>query len=170
MAQLVLTVIGDDRPGMVSELSGVVSEAGGNWLESQMSRLSGTFAGIVLVDVPEEQLAGFTAAATALPGLEVRVVAAGAPTGALGSRLHLHLIGHDRPGIVHLISETLANTGASIDELYTTTLEAPMAGGLLFEADAIVRLPERLTEDDLRHSLEGIANELMVDLDLEDAE
>ena len=46
---LVLTVIGDDRPGLVGQLSAAISKHNGNWLESSMSHLAGKFAGIVCV-------------------------------------------------------------------------------------------------------------------------
>lgn len=41
-----------------------------------------------------------------------------------------------------------------------------MAGGQLFEADAIVRLPVGMDIDELRDALEALALELMVDLEL----
>jgi glycine cleavage system regulatory protein len=53
---LVLTVIGDDRPGLVEQLATAISQHQGNWLQSSMSNLSGKFAGIVCVSVPETQL------------------------------------------------------------------------------------------------------------------
>ena len=55
MATLVLTVIGDDRSGLVSALSGVIADHGGSWERSQMARLAGKFAGIVLVAVPDDR-------------------------------------------------------------------------------------------------------------------
>ena len=51
---LVLTVISDDKPGLVEELASTIAENSGNWLESSMSHLAGHFAGIVHVSVPEE--------------------------------------------------------------------------------------------------------------------
>ena len=42
---LLLTYVGEDRPGIVQELSALVSAHGGNWL-SKMSRMGGRFAGI----------------------------------------------------------------------------------------------------------------------------
>ena len=36
---LVMTVIGNDRPGLVESVASIVAEHGGNWLESRMSRL-----------------------------------------------------------------------------------------------------------------------------------
>jgi len=66
MATFVLTVIGDDRPGLVSALSVPISAHGASWERSQMSRLAGKFAGIVLVAVADERLDALTADLTAL--------------------------------------------------------------------------------------------------------
>ncbi len=41
---LVMTVIGQDRPGLVDSVAELVAAHGGNWLESRMSRLGGQFA------------------------------------------------------------------------------------------------------------------------------
>ena len=48
MPRLVLTVIGDDRSGLVEALANVVTNHGGNWEHSQMAELAGKFAGIVI--------------------------------------------------------------------------------------------------------------------------
>ena len=44
----IITFIGDDRPGLVEQLSAAIEQSGGNWLESRMSHLAGKFAGIGL--------------------------------------------------------------------------------------------------------------------------
>ena len=49
---LVLTFVGDDRPGLVNAVSQTVAAHGGTWLESRSARLAGKFAGVVLVGVP----------------------------------------------------------------------------------------------------------------------
>ncbi len=43
---LVLTIIGEDRPGIVELLAKIISDHSGNWLESSMSQLAGKFAGV----------------------------------------------------------------------------------------------------------------------------
>ena len=68
---LVLTVIGDDRPGLVGELSATISAHQGNWLESSMSHLAGKFAGIVRVAVPNAQAEPLKAALATLGGLKI---------------------------------------------------------------------------------------------------
>ena len=56
---LLLTFVGVDRPGIVQELSALVSAHDGNWLESKMSRMGGRFAGIALVELPASLIEGF---------------------------------------------------------------------------------------------------------------
>lgn len=169
MAQLVLTAIGDDRAGLVTAMSDVVAAHGGNWERSQMAELAGKFAGIVLVTVPEDRVDELVVALAGLKEqglLDVRADPAG--TGASDDlpTVVLDLVGTDRAGIVRDVSRALASSGVSIDELSTTTRDAPMAGGTLFEAHATLHLPPGVSLDDVRRALEAVADELMVDLDL----
>ncbi len=169
MPTLVLTVLGDDRPGLVDSLSGAISAHGGNWERSQMARLGGKFAGIVQVVVPVAAEADLRAALYALDQegtLRVRVDDADGDGVADGERFVLSLVGTDRPGLVHSVSAALAELGASIEELDTSTTDAPMSGGPLFEATAAVVLPPGLTIEAVRNRLEALADRLMVDIDL----
>ncbi|MDO8388973.1 MAG: ACT domain-containing protein [Actinomycetota bacterium] len=169
MVSFVLTVLGDDRPGLVDSLSGVVTAHGGNWERSQMARLGGKFAGVVQVSVPSASATELQAALAALGDeglLQVRVDLAGAAPVATGTRFVLSLVGTDRPGLVHSVSSALAEIGASIEELDTATSDAPMSGGPLFEATAAVVLPEGVSIESVRDTLEALADHLMVDIDL----
>ena len=167
MTKLVLTLLGNDQPGLVSRVSRVVADEDGSWLESQLARLAGTFAGIALVEVPPEKVESLRTALAGLSDvLDVTVKEAAAPVPVEGRRLVLHLVGHDQPGIVRSVTEALAARGVSIEQLATAIVEAPMAGGLLFEADAVLTAPIGVDNDDLQRDLEALAHELMVDLDL----
>ena len=106
MASLVLTILGDDRPGLVSAVSAPISAHGASWERSEMSRLAGKFAGIVVVSVPADRLDALVAELTALEsqGLQVIVERTDEPAPHLFERLHLDLLGADRPGIVAEIS------------------------------------------------------------------
>ena len=83
-------------------------------------------------------------------------------------RLSLELLGADHPGIVAEISASLADRHVSIEELTTDVRDAPMAGGTLFEAHAVLNAPPDASTDDLRKMLEGLADELMVEIKLSD--
>ena len=178
MATFTLTCIGDDRPGLVSELSEPINAHGASWARSQMARLGGKFAGILLLEVPDDRADALVADLAALkdgglirPGYcaeldELR----DNPVEAASLWLQLELLGADRPGIVAEISTALAAHQVGIQELSTDVREAPMAGGHLFEARAVLEAPPSTSTDDLRSMLEAIADELMVEVRLSDAE
>lgn len=167
MATLVLTVIGDDRAGLVSALAEVVAEHGGNWERSEMAELAGKFAGIVRVHVPDDRGDELIAALRPLKGmLDVAAHPAGqpAPTAKNPAEFTLDLVGNDRTGIVQEVTSTLAKRGVSISRLTTETLDAPMAGGRLFEAHASLHAPAGTSLSALKADLERLAGELMVEI------
>ena len=169
-----LTVIGDDRPGLVSALSTRLSAHGAGWERSQMSRLAGKFAGIVEVSVPADAVTALLGDLRGLSGegLEVTVARSGvdsaAAVGTPGLRWTLSVVGADRPGIVAEISSLLSDRGISIEELGTAVSHAPMAGGMLFEAHALLAAPSDADAAEVRGALEALADELMVDVALTD--
>ena len=167
MTTLVLTVVGDDRVGLVKALADVVSANGGNWERSHLAELAGTFAGVVVVTVPDRQADQLRAALEPLDGLlEVSVRAAASEGGSQKQprQVRLELLGNDQPGIVAAVSGVLARHGVGVADLQTATREAPMAGGLLFEASAVVTAESDAVLDAVRADLEELATEILVDL------
>jgi glycine cleavage system regulatory protein len=169
---LVLTVIGDDRPGIVERLADQVLAAGANWEESRMARLAGKFAGLLHISVETAVAADLTARLTALGAGGLTVVVERTDIGHIAERRahRLALVGSDRPGIVRDISRVLADQRINIEELETDVTSAPMSGETLFRARALLRVPSSVAVESLRTQLEALAGELMVDLELADAE
>jgi glycine cleavage system regulatory protein len=168
---LVLTVLGDDRPGLVEALAQVIAAHGGNWLESRMARLAGKFAGILRASVPQANREALTRALQGLEeqGLRIMLGWSMADEPARAYRcLTLDLLGHDHPGIVRDIAQALASQGINIDDLQSEYSSAPMSGDMLFKATAQLRLPPEVGLAELRENLESLAHNLMVDLTLED--
>jgi len=168
--KLVLTVIGDDRPGLVGSLASIISAREGNWLESSMSHLAGKFAGVLCVEIPESECEGLIATLSALP--ELRVVAEAsdavdAPSGA--RRFALSLVGHDRIGIVSELSAVLARHSVNVEKLATHTASAPMSSETLFHAEAELLVGPGFDSGHLQDDLERISTDLMVDITLADA-
>lgn len=166
---LVLTVIGDDRAGLVKALADVIEQGGGNWERSHLSELAGKFAGIVTVTAPDDRVDALRAALAPLEGLlQVAVHDGSSGEGsapcAAGQMLRIELLGNDRPGIVGAVSGVLAKHDLSVAELESLTRDAPMAGGRLFEAKALVAVPDGVDLDALQEDLEELATEIMVDL------
>ncbi len=172
-AWIVLTVIGPDRPGLVEALSQTVAEHDANWLESRMSHLAGQFAGLLRVSVPRARAAALSRALGSLESQGLRVVVQESIADELTAELRsleLDLIGQDRPGIIRDVSRALAQRGVNVEELVTCCTSAPMSGETLFQATARLRLPLDASLEELRATLERIANELMVDLNIAEPE
>jgi len=170
---IVLSVVSDDRPGIVEALSDVLAGHGGNWMESSMLSLAGKFAGILLAEVPSENADKFVAALAVLDADGIKVLAetsSGAVQDENARYVGLELVGQDRPGIVHEITEVLARHAVNVQELETTVQSASMSGETLFLAHAKVFIPSDADIGSLQDELEALANELMVDLSLESPE
>ncbi len=165
---LVLTFIGDDRPGLVNAISEKVAACGGTWLESRLAHLAGKFAGILLVNVPAERLDALGAALRELEakGLRVAIERGEAASGAAapGRIFTLDIVGHERAGIVRDVTQALAGLGVNIEEFTSGVESAPFSGIEMFRASARLRAPPGLTAGALRHSIERLAGEIMVDL------
>jgi methionyl-tRNA formyltransferase len=167
---LVLTVIGSDRPGIVNLLSDVAQRFGANWVGSRMASLAGEFAGIVHIEVPDQNVESMSSALRELisSGLHVVIVKGDSREVPAGKRIvRLELVGNDHPGIVRDLSGSLARRGVSIEELYTEVVSAPMSAGELFRVKALLAVPGALRDDDLKRELEALATEMMVDIELD---
>lgn len=174
MASLVLTIIGDDRPGLVDALAGVIASHDGNWEESRMAHLANKFAGILLVQVPDTRTDALIGALQKLQEASSLHITAESSSGDQTAdryrALQLQLVGQDHPGIVHNIAHALAQRDISIEELSSTTSSASMTGGELFEASMRLRVPNTLADEQLQAILEALSDELMVDVDLGEIE
>ena len=167
---LVVTVMGPDRPGIVSLISDRAQRWGANWAASRLSRLAGEFAGMVHFEVPNENADQFEAALRGLESAGLRFVVAKsdgaqAPAGLRG--VALELVGADRLGIVSNLTRILAESGISIEHLHTEIVVAKTGGRPTFKINAHLLVPNALSSDALAHRLEALANEMMVDIALD---
>ena len=171
MAQLVLSVIGSDRPGLTEALASAVLSVGGNWLESHLSRLGGLYVGSVLVELDAGHVEGLRAAVRAVDeqGLEVRIAPAGDSAATAGEALDFSLVGQDRPGIVRQVTAILSDLKVNIEAFDTRLRAEPHSGAPLFEMQARLRLPNGLRAHQVQVALEAMSAEIVVDISLSPA-
>jgi len=165
---LVLTVIGEDKPGLVESIAQVIMDNSGNWLESSMSQLAGKFAGILRVSVKNEKADNLVSELNNLSQkLKVVIERVDVEQENLLSQLvELTLVGNDRPGIIREISGALNTLSVNFEQLTTECTPAPMSGDILFKAVANLTLPRNLDIDVLREDLEKLADDLIVEIKL----
>jgi glycine cleavage system regulatory protein len=163
--KLILSAVGSDRPGLTQRLAEAVYAAGGNWLESHLSRLGGKYVGSVLVEIEAERMAELQAAIEGVDsaGLHVTIVPAGDREPETGERLRIELVGQDRPGIVREVTTVLAGLGVNIEDFDSRPEMSSMSGQRLFAAAARLSLPAGVSAESVRDALEAISGEIMVD-------
>lgn len=173
MAQMILTAVGRDRPGLVGELTGNLFKAGANLADSRMVNLRGQFALVMLLEGTDEVLASVRQAipsAAEKMGLTVTFAGQGpAPEPTQGLPFRLKTYSMDQPGIVHRVSEVLRKHHVNIEELETRLESAPFMGSPIFTLELRMHVPAQTRVPSLRKELEGVCEELNCDFDLEPA-
>jgi len=166
---LVLTIISDDKPGVVELLAQTINQHQGNWLESRMAQLAGKFAGILQVAVDSDRESALREALHNLSeqGLKVVVESAADTLKPTGKEFQFSVVGSDRPGIVFEIAQAFASRHINMSELETACSSMPWSGEPMFEATGLIQVPKSVNMDELHEQLDIIADELAVDIRLE---
>ncbi len=164
-----LTIISNDKPGVVELLAQTITQYQGNWLESRMAHLAGKFAGILQVSVDREKQAALIEALTNLAdkGLKIIVETALDEIKPVGKEFYFNVVGNDRPGIVLEIAQAFAGRNVNMSELETSCSSMPWSGEPMFEATGLIEVPSSVDMDALYTQLDLIADELAVDIRLE---
>lgn len=165
MPELAVTVVGQDRPGIIARTAGLLSGLGMNLEDSSMTRLRGHFA-MTLVCSGDAATATVEAALEPLSadGLDVTVrpVPTDAGDAAAASQAFLVSVhGADRLGIVAEVAGVVAAHGGNITDL-TTRL-----AGDLYVLTAEVDLPLAAEPDAFTSALAGTGAELGVAVSVE---
>jgi len=167
---LVVTVMGPDRPGIVSLLSDKAQRFGANWAASRLARAAGEFAGMVHFEMPRENADALVAALRGLESTGLKVVIAESDEANRPATLRgmeLELVGNDRVGIVSNLTRILAERGVSIENIHTEITRG-VNGHQTFKIGAHLLVPTAISIDDLRRELGTLANEMQVDIGLEE--
>ncbi len=175
LKNIVLSVLSDDRPGIVEKLAETIQTHGGNWLESHMSQLAGKFAGVIQISIPSESLAPLQNALEKLQAQNIKVLVdlidehEKAAENSTSSTLELafNIVGNDRPGIIHEFSRVIARTQVNVLELETHCSSMPWSGEPLFEANGLIAVPAHMSIADVELLLEPIATALGLDIGIE---
>ena len=168
-ANIVLTLTGKDRIGIVEEVTKLLLDLGGNVETSRMSHLGGEFAILMLVSLSAEQLGRLEKDVEKLTAQGYRVTTsrtehtyAETHPGWLPFQIEVH--GADHEGIVHEIAHYLSQHGINIESMDTGTMQAPVSGTLLFTMTALVVVPPNLPGQDWEAKLIDVGHRLNVDI------
>ena len=166
MNNLIISAVGSDRPGIVSEISGVITSHGGNVEESRMSRLGSDFSIIMLVSIAPDWEESLELALKTITELTITTKPTKLPQVSDGRQFRIDLSGADNEGIVKVLSKYLAEKSINILEMETHTSQAPVSGTPLFNLNAFVSIPNDVEEKLIQADLSQIAQDLGVEIQL----
>ncbi len=166
MKPLIFTLVGRDKPGLIDSLAKQVRKLNGNWLGSNFSHMAGHFAGFVQIDLPHESHQTLIDAFANHPDLTIHLVSAEAAQKDKIELAEIDIMGNDKVGIVSELTTVLNQFNINIVKFETSCESAPNWGSLLFKAHAKVEIPQDFDTGSLRSALEDIANDLIVDIEL----
>ncbi len=169
--EIVLTLTGHDRVGIVKEITNVLVKSGGNVETSRMARLGGEFAMLALIALNETDLPALETDLQKLRGEGFQITSL--QTEHDHSKKYagwlpyqIEVLGADHEGIVYEITHHLAQQGINIEDMETTTAPAPMSGTPLFTMNATVLVPPQLPFHKWSDALEEIGDKLNVTVEV----
>jgi len=170
---LVISALGDDRPGIVNDLSAAILDYGCNIADSRMSVLGGEFALILLVSGNWDSIARLEAA---LPGLGDRfdmLVTFKRTEKRKSDRplipYEVEVVSMDHPGIVHDVADFMSVRNINIETLETETYSAAHTGTPMFSLNMRISIPGDTHIASLREEFGEFCDERNLDTVLEPA-
>ncbi|WP_293751510.1 ACT domain-containing protein [uncultured Paraglaciecola sp.] len=167
MKPIIFTLVGSDKPGLISDLAKTVYDMGGNWLGSNFSHMAGHFAGFVQVDLPQEKHQALIDRLSQHPDLKIHLLPGLTEQPAVQQTVQIDIMGNDKTGIVQEITQILSQFNLNIVKFDSSLESAPNWGGALFKAKAIITVAADFDLEALQESLESVANDLMVDIEIQ---
>jgi len=165
---IVLTLTGKDKIGLVDHVTSVVVKRGGNVEASRMAHLGGEFAMLMLVTLADDQFADLDADFQGLraEGYQAALIQTEDESKKFSGWLpyEIEVTGADHEGIIHEVSHHLASQGINIESMDTSSTPAPMSGTPLFMMKGVVLVPPKLNFHDWSDALEDIGDKLNVNV------
>lgn len=168
---LVLSALGEDRPGIVNQLSKQVMDAGGNIVDSRMTVLGGEFAILLLVEGRWDALSKLE---SSIPVLEERLKLTivvkrtqSRDTGRSMIPYVVDVIALDHPGIVHSLASFFSAREINIEDMSTSCYQAPHTGTTMFALHMTIGVPSETHIASLRDDFMEYCDSLNLDAVLE---
>jgi glycine cleavage system transcriptional repressor len=171
MHYFALTIIGRDRPGIVSQVTEILYRLGCNIADSSCSILGGPFAMILIISHPE--ITGQESFGEAFAPVEAGGLSVFLRTLKPGGEIHpdiqgeicmISVYGSDKPGIVYQVTRELGDRRVNITDLNTKLVGSEQRPVYVMLLEAV--LPDDLSLDELTAVLEGLKERLQVDISI----
>lgn len=172
---IILSGIGQDRPGIVHGISNVIARHDGNISVQRSIKLGGEFAIILMFTLPTDDAAASEAVTSELAALasddfQIEVRESTGPAEEERSTLELSITGVDQPGIIDSLTLFLFEQGVNIRAMDYSLAHAAFSAAPLFNAHLLISLPDGFDEARFKNGLQEIEQNLNVDVELKEPE
>ena len=165
--QLVITALGDDRPGIVDELSNALFKHELNIEDSRMSVLGGEFAVLLLVSGSPQSIDDFVADTASLEeSLNMKLLVKLTSSADSAQSLvpyTVEVVAIDHPGIVHKLASFFSARKINIVDLNTERYAAAHTATPMFAVNMTIGIPGDIAIKSLRDEFIAMCDELNLD-------
>ena len=170
-----LSAIGQDRPGIVADVSGLIYEVGRNLEDSSMTRLGEQFALLILLSGSGEEFEYRLSTSCKRmewdKHLSIFLTSLEPPVGRFKPKeitelYELTTTGFDRMGIVSQATRLIADQGINIADMHTKATPSPESGTPIFTMKILLEVPAKVSPQDLLEKLNRLGEKLTIDISL----
>lgn len=169
MQHFALTIIGRDRPGIVSQVTEILYQLGCNIADSSCSILGGQFSMILLISNPaiakiEDFGEAFSPLEQSNLSVFIRILKPGGEKrpDLEGELCMISVYGADKPGIVYQVAKQLGDRQINITDLNTKLIGDDQQPIYVMMIEAI--LPEGVDVEQVENWMAELKRELQVDI------
>lgn len=166
MKSIVITMVGNDKPGLIDSIAQIINSSQGSWQASSFAHMAGHFAGFAEILITEDKEADLLKSLSKHPDLKITSSEGLDSVKPSLKRATVEIEGNDRCGIVSELSGVLHQFDLNILQFDSSCESAANWGNQIFKAKANVEIPEKLEVDELQEALEALSDDLMVDIKL----
>ena len=167
----VISALGNNRPGLVHQLSKAVKDCGCNILDSRMAVLGGEFAVILLLAGTWDAIAKIESMIPRLEdSLDLTLISRRTEVREKVANLMpyaVEVVASDRPGIVHDIAQFFSSRDINIEELFTGSYAAAHTGTPMFSLHVTISVPTNTSIAALRGEFIDLCDQLNLDAVME---
>lgn len=170
-SHLVISALGNDRPGIVNQLSKAVFDLDCNISDSRMTVLGGEFAILLLVEGPWNRLAKLEDQVPELQSrLELTITTRRTSERTGDARLlpyGVDVVSLDHPGIVHSLASFFSDKNINIEDMTTSSYAAAHTGTPMFSVRMSIGIPADIHIAALRDEFMDFCDNMNIDAVLE---
>lgn len=167
----IMTAFGQDRAGIVADVTRLLFESNCNLEDTTMSMLADEFTLSLLFSSQQTNIEDLLSKECRRLELDKGISAFIRPLKPQQTKKQqsyktctLHIEGLDQIGIVYKTSQFLADQKLNIVQLESTAEASPQSGATIYSMTIHIQVPEELPFDQLEEELSTVADELHVDI------